>query len=125
MLARDDVDAVLISLPISLTYTVTKEALEAGKHVICEKPAGANLREAYAFLDLGRQYPDQVVVVAENWFYRDDLRFACFLPIPRVVTVRPESKVESRRFRGRGGSDLVPAHAQATRIWCGGTARGT
>lgn len=76
LLARDDVDAVLISLPIGLTYTVTREALEAGKHVICEKPAGANLGEAYEFLELGKRFPDRVVLVAENWFYRDDLRFA-------------------------------------------------
>ena len=76
LLARDDVDAVLIALPIGLTFTVTREALEAGKHVICEKPAGANLREAYDFLELEKQYPDRVVLVAENWFYRDDLRFA-------------------------------------------------
>ncbi|MGB3327315.1 MAG: Gfo/Idh/MocA family oxidoreductase [Thermomicrobiales bacterium] len=76
LLAREDVDAVLISLPIGLTYTVTREALEAGKHVICEKPAGANLGEAYEFIELGKRFPDRVVVVAENWFYRDDLRFA-------------------------------------------------
>lgn len=76
LLARDDVDAVLISLPIGLTYTVTKEALEAGKHVICEKPCGKNMEEAYAFLELGKQHPDKVIVVAENWFYRDDLRYA-------------------------------------------------
>src|SRR5690606_36453505 len=35
LLGRADVDVVLISLPISLNYPVTKDALEAGKHVIC------------------------------------------------------------------------------------------
>ncbi|CAN5828392.1 hypothetical protein BH20CHL2_BH20CHL2_09970 [soil metagenome] len=41
LLRRDNVDAVLISLPIPLNYSVTKDALDVGKHVICEKPTGA------------------------------------------------------------------------------------
>ena len=76
LLKRDDVDAVLISLPIPLLLPVTAEALAAGKHVICEKPAGANEQEARAFVKLVADYPDLTVLIAENWFYRDDLRFA-------------------------------------------------
>jgi len=75
LLRRDDVDAVLISLPIPLNYPVTKDALDAGKHVICEKPTGANATESDAFVKLDGQYPGQTVLIAENWFYRDDLRF--------------------------------------------------
>src|SRR5215217_3589513 len=45
LLRRDDVDAVLVSLPIPLNLPVTRAVLEAGKHVICEKPAGANEAE--------------------------------------------------------------------------------
>ncbi|MBA3416814.1 MAG: Gfo/Idh/MocA family oxidoreductase [Chloroflexia bacterium] len=76
LLARDDVDAVLISLPIPLNYPVSKDALEAGKHVVCEKPAGKNLAEGRAFVELAARHPDRVLLIAENWFYRDDLRLA-------------------------------------------------
>jgi predicted dehydrogenase len=76
LLRRDDVEAVLISLPIPLNLPVTREALEAGKHVIVEKPAGANQADADAFLALGERYPDRTILVAENFFYRDDARFA-------------------------------------------------
>ena len=76
LLRRDDVEAVLISLPIPLNLPVTREALAAGKHVICEKPSGANQADGEAFLALGEQYPDRVVLIAENFFYRDDARFA-------------------------------------------------
>jgi predicted dehydrogenase len=76
LLARDDVDAVLISLPIPLNYPVTRDSLEAGKDVICEKPTGANADDMRAFADLPGQYPDRLVEIAENWFYRDDLRQA-------------------------------------------------
>jgi predicted dehydrogenase len=76
LLARDDVDAVLISLPIPMNLPVTRDALAAGKDVICEKPTGANADEMRAFTDLPGQYPDRTVLIAENWFYRDDLRQA-------------------------------------------------
>lgn len=76
LLRRDDVDAVLISLPIPLNLPVTRAALEAGRHVICEKPPGGNLAEGRAYVELVAQHPNQVVLVAENFFYRDDLRLA-------------------------------------------------
>ena len=76
LLKRDDVEVVLISLPIPLNLPVTRAALEAGKHVICEKPAGSNDAEGREYVELVAKYPQQTVLVAENWFYRDDLRFA-------------------------------------------------
>ncbi len=76
LLGRDDVDVVLISLPIPLNYSVTRDSLAAGKDVICEKPTGANADDMRAFADLPGQYPDRLVEIAENWFYRDDLRQA-------------------------------------------------
>lgn len=76
LLAREDVDAVLISLPIPLSYPVSKEALEAGKHVICEKPPGADANEGRAFIEQAANHPKLKVLIAENFFYRDDLRFA-------------------------------------------------
>ena len=76
LLRRDDVDAVLIALPIPLNMPVTRDALEAGKHVICEKPPGSNEAEGRQLLELARAHPGQVVMIAENYFYRDDVRFA-------------------------------------------------
>lgn len=76
LLRRDDVEAVLISLPIELNYPVTCAALAAGKDVICEKPTGANAEQARSFLKLTTEFPDRTVLIAENWFYRDDLRLA-------------------------------------------------
>jgi predicted dehydrogenase len=88
LLKRDDVDAVLISLPIPLNFPVTEAALKAGKHVICEKPAGIDINEGRQFVDLVRSFPDLTVLIAENWFYRDDLRAARRLldqqPIGRI-----------------------------------------
>ncbi len=76
LLRRTDVDAVLISLPIPLNYAVTRAALEAGKDVICEKPAGVDEAEGRRFVALEAEFPDRVILIAENMFYRDDLRQA-------------------------------------------------
>ncbi len=76
LLAREDVDVVLISLPIPLAAQVLTDALEAGKHVLCEKPQARSLAEANTLWPVVRAYPDQVLMIAENWFYRDDLRYA-------------------------------------------------
>ena len=76
LLRRDDVEAVLIALPIPLLYPVTRAALEAGKDVISEKPTGSNLEQGREFLALAEQFPERKVLVGENFFYRDDLRLA-------------------------------------------------
>lgn len=76
LLGREDVDAVLISLPIPLNYPVAREALAAGKDVLCEKPAGVDLAEGRRFVELVAAHPERTVLMAENWFYRDDLRWA-------------------------------------------------
>jgi predicted dehydrogenase len=76
LLARDDVDAVLISVPIPHLYEVACDALAAGKDVFCEKPAGADAEQAAAFLALAAGHPDRTFMVGENYFYRDDLRYA-------------------------------------------------
>jgi predicted dehydrogenase len=69
LLRRGDVDAVDIVLPINLNYRVTRDALEAGKHVIVEKPIAANLVEAKKMLHFPRRYR-KVMMVAENYRYR-------------------------------------------------------
>jgi predicted dehydrogenase len=76
LLDRADVDAVLISVPIPSLYEVARDALAAGKDVICEKPTGSDEEQARAFLAFESEHPDRTVLVAENYFYRDDLRHA-------------------------------------------------
>ncbi len=46
MVASDKIDAVYIASPNALHARQTIECLEAGKHVLCEKPMAANAREA-------------------------------------------------------------------------------
>lgn len=50
LLARDDIDAVVISTPNHLHRPIALEALAAGKHVLCEKPLGMNREETHAMV---------------------------------------------------------------------------
>jgi predicted dehydrogenase len=45
------VDCVVVSTPTKFHAEIAKGALEAGKHVLCEKPLARNVREAHAVLE--------------------------------------------------------------------------
>ncbi len=68
LLANSEVEAVDIVLPIHLNFAVTKDALEAGKHVIVEKPIASNVFDAELMTSFEDRY-EQVMMVAENYRY--------------------------------------------------------
>jgi predicted dehydrogenase len=70
LLEKNEVEAVVIILPIHLNYRVTLDSLKAGKHVLLEKPIASNLDEGRKMLLFKKLYP-QVKMVAENFRYRD------------------------------------------------------
>jgi len=63
-----DVDAVYIPLPNGLHGAWTLRAIDAGKHVLCEKPFTANGEEA-ARVALAADASDCVVMEAFHWRY--------------------------------------------------------
>ena len=54
MLARPDVDAVVILTPMPQHAAMAGAALRAGKHVLVEKPMATNLEEAHALMAIAR-----------------------------------------------------------------------
>ncbi|WP_199444368.1 Gfo/Idh/MocA family protein [Umezawaea beigongshangensis] len=142
LLARDDVDAVLISVPIPHLYEVARDSLVAGKDVLCEKPTGVDAEQAADFLALAAAHPDRTFVVGENFFYRDDLRYARALlddgaiGRPHLMAWRHAGQMVPRegRFTGtpwrqrpqyRGGVHLDAGvhHIAQIRLLCGDVAR--
>src|SRR2546430_2655715 len=68
LLADDDVDAVYNPLPNGLHAKWTLMALDAGKHVLCEKPFTANAPEAER-VAAAAEGTDRVVMEAFHWRY--------------------------------------------------------
>ena len=65
LLADPEIDAVYNPLPNHLHVPVTIQAVEAGKHVLCEKPMALNAEEASKLLNLPGDK-----LVAENFMVR-------------------------------------------------------
>ncbi|WP_318306607.1 Gfo/Idh/MocA family protein [Amycolatopsis solani] len=142
LLAREDVDAVLVSVPIPHLYEVARDALAAGKDVFCEKPAGADAEQAAAFLSLAVAHPDRTFMVGENYFYRDDLRYARALlddgaigrphlmawrhagqSVPRAGGFTGTPWRQRPRYRGGVHLDFGVHHIAQIRLLCGDIAR--
>jgi len=67
LLARPDIEAVDIVLPIENLPWGVEKSLAAGKHVISEKPITPDVATGRRMLELYRNYPNQIWMIAENW----------------------------------------------------------
>ncbi len=63
LIASDRVDIVSICTPPGLHKEIAVAALQAGKHVISEKPTALNVAEAEAMLAAAQAAPDQLAIV--------------------------------------------------------------
>src|SRR5690349_7004698 len=68
MLADPEIEAIYNPLPNHLHVLWSIKALQAGKHVLCEKPVAMNTAEAQQLLELSKQYPQ--LKVMEAFMYR-------------------------------------------------------
>jgi len=68
LLADPNVDAVYIPLPNHLHVRWSIRAIEAGKHVLCEKPIGLSARQAEELLAAGGRHPE--LKLMEGFMYR-------------------------------------------------------
>ena len=69
LLADPEIDAVYNPLPNGLHARWTIAALEAGKHVLCEKPFTSNAAEAREVAAVADARPDQVLMEAFHYRY--------------------------------------------------------
>ena len=63
LLARKDIEAVVIATPLYMHFPITRDALLAGKHVFCEKSLVFKPEEVHALRKLCAEHPKQVLQV--------------------------------------------------------------
>ncbi|MEE2658204.1 MAG: Gfo/Idh/MocA family oxidoreductase [Candidatus Latescibacterota bacterium] len=85
----DDVDAVIVATPHPLHVEWGIRALEAGKHVLMQKPLCADMSEAHAFVAVLEDYPDRVAL--------------CLPFFPPAITVAQSLCLEGAIGRVSGG----------------------
>ena len=105
LIARGDIDVVSIVTPPSEHVTMSIAALDAGKHLICEKPTALNVAEAERLLDAGRRNPGRVAIIDH------ELRF---LPSFRAARERIAELGGVRYAEARYAS---PSRANRAREW--------
>jgi len=52
LLKNNDINAVVISTPTKTHYSISKQSLELGKHVLCEKPLCLSVKEADKLVEI-------------------------------------------------------------------------
>ena len=116
---RPDVDAVIICTPPDLHEEIAGVALEAGKHVLCEKPLARSSAEGQRMVDradaagrilwcgFNHRYHPAIRQVLE-WLGQGDLGEAMYLRARYGIGGRPGYEREWRTDPGRvGGGQLM------------------
>lgn len=68
-----EIDAVVIALPANLHYEMAKKALQAGKHVLIEKPMTDSVETARELVHLAKK-SGLVLMVDHHFLYKDSVR---------------------------------------------------
>ena len=68
LLEDPEIEAIYIPLPNNMHVPWTIKALEAGKHVLCEKPIGLSAAEVQSLIEVSKKFPQ--LKVMEAFMYR-------------------------------------------------------
>lgn len=76
LLQQKDIELVYIGSPPKTHRDFTLKALEAGKHVICEKPMALSVEETQLMLEASKKYPQQLCVINHELRFLDTMKMA-------------------------------------------------
>jgi predicted dehydrogenase len=89
-------DAVLVASPPGTHHIVAKAALEAGKHVLCEKPLATNLQDAFDLVETADK-AERVLMVSQNYRYNAPFRAVQRLVMEGELGELASIKISCRR----------------------------
>jgi len=92
MLANADIDAVVIATPMQLHVQQSIQALQAGKHVMCEVTAGVSMEELWWLIEAVEQ-SGKIYMYAENY---------CYTPEVQIVRAMTKAGMFGEIYYGEG-----------------------
>jgi len=103
--AAGPVDAVTIAVPIALHEPLARQALEAGKHVVVEKPFTATMAEARGLVELARSR-NLLLAVSQNYRFYPAAQMVASLAHSMIFGRLVGGKIDFRRNNvfARGGN---------------------
>ncbi|EEB07110.1 GFO/IDH/MocA family oxidoreductase [Schizosaccharomyces japonicus yFS275] len=109
LLADKKVDLVIVSLPPEVHFDAVKKSLEAGKHVICEKPFTATAQEAQTLFDLADRSGRLLAVYQNRRWDGDYLTTKALVESGRLGdVVEFESHIDRYRLARKGTWKDIP-----------------
>lgn len=105
MLASEHLDLVSIATPPGTHCELSVQALEAGVHVIVEKPMAPSLEECDRMLEAQRRSGKLLSVIAQNRFRDDIAQLKAVLDSGRIGRIA-HARIASAWWRGRAYYDL-------------------
>lgn len=118
VLARKDIDGVLIATPLYMHFPITRDALMAGKHVFCEKSLVFTPEEVHTLRKLSNEKKGQVLQVGLQ------RRYSKFYQTAKQMIDKgmlgKVTHVHAQWHRGGLGKTWVPPSWRAFRKFSGG-----
>lgn len=110
MIKNADIDTVYVAVPNALHYVMCKEALDNGKHVICEKPFTSNYQEAKDLADLARAKDLYLLEAVTTHYLPNVLKIKEMLPkLGDIKIVYTNYSQYSSRYDAFRNGEVLPA----------------
>lgn len=128
MLKDPSVEAVGICVPLPLHFATAMAALDAGKHVLLEKPVAMSLAEADRLIERAGTADRKIMVGFNNRWHRhvrkarDLIRQGALGPVCMITSVHSTGHhgrflPEWRRTRATGGGNLIENGSHFFDLW--------
>ena len=115
LLENNQIDAVYISTPHTFHADLSIQAAGKGKHIICEKPAAINFKEALSVIEKVKE---------AGVFYKEGFMYRCHPQIPALVNLIKTNTIgKIKKIKSSFGFDMkkiIPTHRLFDKNLAGG-----
>lgn len=108
LLLRDDIHAVIVSTPTKTHTSIVRDALKAGKHVLCEKPLCTDSSEGHELVELAASL-GKILMVGHVFLFNNGLE-----AVRKMVHA---GEVGDLRYLASTRTNLGPVRSDVNAAW--------